>query len=194
MAKNPNQTASILLTMSKVNSLRISLPCVRLERRIREFLLQAEVKQTEYKFVLTSTGKNRTSSPPAMRVSPKLGSTIEFEVQVNLPDGEFFKGTLSAPIKCGDDKLIEVFARTATEISSKGWHEEKVAVPRRLRPSRSVNIHQKVLLARKIEAWVKAMETEKAGYERSIKKLEEMILSLQEMRTALQKYLQRQQP
>lgn len=190
MAQNPNQTVGIILTIKKVHSVRISLPCQRLERRIKEFLLLAKVQPSEYRFVLESTGESKSPNRLALRVSAKSGSTIDFELHINLPGGEFFIGTLSAPVKCNDDKLVEVFARTATQICSLGWHSEKETTSKlpALPPPTSKQVANE-LLAQKIKTWVKAADVEIAGCKRSINRMNDTISGLEETKLLLQEQL-----
>ncbi len=190
MSKNPNQEQGIIVTVTKQAWVKIPMPCVRLNRRLHEFLTAAKVRHTEYKFVLQETGAFPAGKRPAVGISTKPGSTIHFEINVNLPDGEFFKCSLTAPVKCGDDNLTYIFAGTATQISSHGWHIEKPAEQKGIKlPTITPQQVKKEMLAREIEAWLKKADIEEAGCHRSIQNMNKMIAELQERKGAFKQHL-----
>ncbi len=148
------------------------------------------VRHTEYHFIVEGTGKFAAGARPAIGVIAQPGSTIHFEISINLPDGEFFKCSLVAPVKCGADNLIKVFADTATNICNQGWFTPKSIEPTVHKQSLPVALSQNELLAQKIETWFKAVDVEQAGLKRSVNRLNEMIYELEAKREKLLQYLQ----
>lgn len=165
--KNPNLYSGIILRVNKVSSVPLPLPCQRLSRRLSELLETAKVRSTDYIFTLTGVGKLQVDERPAVTVTQMHDTTLEFDVKVFLPNGEFFVGSLKAPVKCRDDGLWTELSRAVNEINDRGWHKEKVESEKKPMCQQS-QVSENERLARRIDAYLDSNQRCREAIDRDI--------------------------
>jgi hypothetical protein len=167
--KNPNKNRGIFVTVKKRQSVRIALPCIRLQRKLLELLEKAKVRSTEYIFTIEGVGQTTLNKP--VEVKPRPETALEFKISVVLAGGEYFTGVLKAPVKCVNDGLLTEISRAAAEVNASGWHEpssDKIVYSNPA-PPKVLSANQRLQLD--IVAMLQKLEVEIGGLNRDIARL-----------------------
>lgn len=182
--KNPNQNVGILVTVRKSASVRLPLPCQRIQRRVLELLQEAKVRSTEYTYTLSGVGTTDKQKALAVTLTTKPDTTLEFGLSIVLNNGELFVGNLKAPVKCREDGLTTELRRAATIINGRGWHESSNET-QQTQPSRA-SLSKDQRLLQDMRQVLRGLEVEHNGVLRDALNLErkrvEIVKTIGELR------------
>ena len=183
--KNPNRNRGIIVTVQKEASVKLPLPCTRLHRRLCELLKKAKVRSTEYIFTLQETQSSSPEGSAPVRIENRSDTTLAFKITITLPDGEYFVGSLKAPVKCSPDGLPTELARAAAEINKTGWFEAEAVqtIPKAKALPAILSTHQKLL--REMKALVPQLEVQIFGLARDIASFQVKKLEMEKTRQSI---------
>lgn len=188
--KNPNLNRGISVSIRKKANVRISLPCTRLERKLLELLEKAKVRSTEYIFIIQDTGKSEPSLQKPIGIKILPDTTLGFRVTITLKDGEFFIGTLRAPVKCAGDGLQTELNRAALEINTTGWYETKPEKTAPAAKSAKIEATGSLKIQRDIIELLKSIAIEVGGLERDISRLQQKLDEMLKTKQGLESQLE----
>jgi hypothetical protein len=189
MTETKKGTSIYKIHVSKAKSLKkIALPCHRLERRLLEILVVAELPTNAYEFTIyeaatpTAEDKIRLCS-----IEAYANSTIYFTINVLIDGTEYFEVSLKVPAQYIDDNLVVKLKEAEKIINRNGWYKDSQLTnsSQRKNSNRASNAH----LINEINTWMEASEREIRGINNEIRAREENILAILKAQGTMYHYL-----